>query len=265
MTIISDLLLKKNSKCALVPFVTAGYPNLSSTVDVLYTLDTHGADIIELGIPYAYALADGPVIQESSKVALEQGVNFDQIIDMLKSVVPNLNVPVVLFTYYNPILVKGIENFIIDSSISGVKGLIIPDLPLEEADFLIELCNRYNIELILFVAPTSSQTRISSIVSKSPGCIYLVSSCGVTGIRNEISFQVSSLAKQIKDSTNKAVIVGFGISDQYQAARVSQWNVDGVVIGSAFIKSMFDKTPDEAVKSLGLFCKSIRHAIDSNC
>nr|YP_009774138.1 tryptophan synthase alpha subunit [Caulacanthus okamurae]QIZ74755.1 tryptophan synthase alpha subunit [Caulacanthus okamurae] len=264
MTIISDLLLKNNSKCALVPFITAGYPNLESTANALYTLDMHGADIIELGIPYAYALADGPIIQESSRVALDQGVNFDQIIDMLKSVVPNLDVPIVLFTYYNPVLVRGIENFIIDSAISGVSGLVIPDLPLEEADFLIELCKKYKIELILFVAPTSSQARISSIISKSPGCIYLVSSCGVTGIRNEINFQINNLAIQIKKDTKKAIILGFGISDQNQAAQVSKWNIDGVVIGSAFIKVMFNKTPDEAVRSLGFFCQSIRDAIDKD-
>lgn len=262
MTIISDTLLKRESKCALVPFITAGYPDLKSTIDALYILDKNGADIIELGIPYADALADGPIIQESSRIALNKGVHIDQVINMLKLVVPNLNAPIVLFTYYNPILAKGIEKFLAASAQSGVKGLIIPDLPLEEIDYLIDLCNKHKIELILFVAPTSSKIRINAIVSKSPGCIYLVSSNGVTGIRNKINIQISTLAKEIKNKTQKAVILGFGISNITQVAQISKWSIDGLVIGSAFIKTMFNKKPNDAIKSLGNFCVEVRDAID---
>nr|QVY57931.1 tryptophan synthase alpha subunit [Betaphycus gelatinus] len=262
MTIISDTLLKRQSKCALVPFITAGYPDLKSTIDALYILDKNGADIIELGIPYADALADGPIIQESSRIALSKGVHIDKVINMLRLVIPNLNAPIVLFTYYNPILAKGIEKFLSASAKSGVKGLIIPDLPLEEIDYLIDLCTTYKIELILFVAPTSSKVRINAIISKSPGCIYLVSSNGVTGIRNKINIQINTLAKKIKDKTDKAVILGFGISNTTQVAQISKWNIDGVVIGSAFIETMLDKEPNDAVQSLGDFCEEVRDAID---
>nr|WCH56072.1 tryptophan synthase alpha subunit [Calliblepharis sp.] len=261
MGVISNTLCKNNLKCALVPFITAGFPNLNSTIRALYTLDNNGADIIELGIPYADALADGPVIQESSKIALEQGTHIDHIIDMLKSVIPNLHAPVIIFTYYNPILAKGISVFVADMAFSGVAGLIIPDLPLEEADYLIHLCNQYNIELILFVAPTSSNNRIERIISRSPGCIYLVSSCGVTGTRDKIDNTINNLAKQIKKQTNKAIILGFGISSPNQAAYLSKWDIDGIVIGSAFMKTMCNQSLVDSIESLGLFCALIRDAI----
>nr|YP_010904218.1 tryptophan synthase alpha subunit [Catenella fusiformis]WCH57469.1 tryptophan synthase alpha subunit [Catenella fusiformis] len=262
MGIVSNTLFNRKSKCALVPFITAGYPNLSSTIDALHTLDINGADIIELGIPYADALADGPVIQESSRVALKQGVNVDQVISMLKVVIPCLNTPIVIFTYYNPVLAKGIESFVYDSAMSGVSGLVIPDLPLEEADYLISLCSRYSIELILFVAPTSSETRIASIISKSPGCLYLVSSCGVTGIRNQITAKINLIADKIKNQTSKAVILGFGISNSEQISQILKWNIDGVVIGSFFIKTMFNKSSLNAVRSLGSLCANFRDTID---
>nr|QCI06152.1 Tryptophan synthase alpha subunit [Dicranema revolutum] len=262
MTIISNKLLKTHTKCSLVPFITAGYPNLNTTIDALYTLDSNGADIIELGIPYSDALADGPIIQESSRVALNQGIHIDQIINMLQFVIPNIKAPIIIFTYYNPILVKGIKSFILNIALAGVQGLIIPDLPLEETDYLIELCHHYGIELVLFVAPTSSQSRISSILAKSTGCIYLVSSCGITGIRDEIDAQVNILAKQIKSQTNKAVILGFGISTTQQVANISNWSIDGIVIGSAFIKTMFNRNSSDAIKALEKFCKDIRYTID---
>nr|YP_009296248.1 tryptophan synthase alpha subunit [Sebdenia flabellata]AOM65183.1 tryptophan synthase alpha subunit [Sebdenia flabellata] len=262
MNTISQVLHNKNSKCALIPFITAGYPDIKTTIDALYALDNKGADVIELGIPYSDALADGPIIQESSKIALEQGVYINQVLDILKMVSPNLRAPVVIFTYYNPMLSRGIEKFIQDISNSGAKGLIIPDLPFEETDYVIQLCTQCNIELILFVAPTSSQSRILAILSKSPGCIYLVSSHGVTGLREQIDSQINSLADFIKQNTNKLVMVGFGISSPEQAYKISRLNIDGVVIGSAFIRSMTSKSSYEAVNNLGTFCDQVRSAID---
>lgn len=262
MKVVSNTLFNRSSKCALVPFITAGYPNLNSTIDALHVLDDNGADIIELGIPYSDALADGPVIQESSRIALEQGVCFDQVISMLKIVIPSLSTPIVIFTYYNLILAKGIEDFVCDSAMSGVDGLIVPDLPLEEADYLISLCFKYNIELILFIAPTSSETRIASILLKSPGCVYLVSSYGVTGIRNKINPQTSLLVEKIKNQTNKAVILGFGISNSKQILQILKWNIDGIVMGSSFVKLMFNQSSLDVVRSLGSFCANVRHIID---
>nr|QCI09035.1 Tryptophan synthase alpha subunit [Inkyuleea mariana] len=262
MNIVSKILRGKGSSCALIPFITAGYPNIDMTLQALYTLDNQGADIIELGIPYSDALADGPIIQESSKIALQQGVYLDQVLHILNIASPTLNAPIVIFSYYNPILARGLAKFIIEISNSGAKGLIIPDLPLEETDYLIELCFRYNIELILFIAPTSSQHRISSILSKSPGCIYLVSSTGVTGMRDEINSQINDLSYTIKSKTDKLIILGFGISNPDQASKISKWNIDGIVIGSAFVKTLSNKSQVDGIKELGNFCKSIKLAIN---
>uniref|UniRef100_UPI0030027A8C tryptophan synthase alpha subunit n=1 Tax=Anunuuluaehu liula TaxID=3049639 RepID=UPI0030027A8C len=262
MTFISETLRKKNSRCALIPFITAGYPSLSSTKKALYVLDNKGADIIELGIPYSDALADGPIIQESSRIALEQGICIDQILNMLKTVSSNLRSPIIIFTYYNPVLARGIEQFIVDIADSGARGLIIPDLPLEETDYLIKLCTRFDIELILFISPTSSQIRIDSILSKSPGCIYLVSSYGVTGVRDQISIQIDKLAKQIKSKADKFIMLGFGISSPEQVAEIANWHIDGIVIGSALIRTMLNKSHVAAIDSLSYSCETFRIAID---
>lgn len=264
MNYISCVLQQKrqNSTCALIPFVTAGYPNIDITFEVLHTLDENGADIIELGIPYSDALADGPIIQRSSKVALEQGVYIDQVLSLLNRVKSKLNAPVVIFTYYNPILVRGIKQFIIEISLQGVKGLVVPDLPIEETDYLVYLCNKYAIELILFVAPTSSLNRINYIIDKAPGCLYLVSSTGVTGIRDNLNSQTHDIAKYIKSNTGKFVMLGFGISNVSQANLVSHWDIDALVIGSAFTRIFFDNLDyRSSIDSIGNFCRDIKSAI----
>nr|QCI08702.1 Tryptophan synthase alpha subunit [Sphondylothamnion multifidum] len=262
MKTIFQILHEKNqeSSCALIPFLTAGYPNLDTTVKALYILDRQGADIIELGIPYADALADGYIIQESSRVALEQGVYIDQVFLILEDVYMKLSAPIIIFTYYNPVLVKGIHNFVKRLANLGVKGLVIPDLPIEETDYILDLCNANDIELILFVAPTSSQSRISYILSKSPSCIYLVSSTGVTGTRSSIDSSITDLSSYIKEKTDKLIMIGFGISDADQVSLISNWNVDGIVVGSAMIKVI---ARDNTLKLLGEFCESMKAAI--NC
>lgn len=263
MNYISEVLRKKSPKCALIPFITAGYPSFHQSIEVLYTLDKQGADIIELGIPYSDALADGPVIQESSKIALDQGIYIDQVLTILSEVSNNLLAPIVIFTYYNPVLVRGIKKFIQEISFNGAKGLIIPDLPLEEADYIIDICKNCNIELILFVAPTSSMERIDSILSKSPGCIYLVSSCGVTGFRTQLANNISSLARSIKRKTSKYMMLGFGISDSEQAYNISKLDIDGIVIGTAFIKLISSSYSYNMISNISSFCAKIRSAIDS--
>lgn len=260
MTTISQVLYekKKKNECALIPFLTAGYPNISKSIQSLYILDAEGADVIELGIPYTDALADGPIIQESSQIALDQGVYLEQIFMILREVRGKLSAPLVIFTYYNPILVKGLSEFIAIISHLGVRGLIIPDLPIEETDYIMKLCQLNNIELILFIAPTSSESRIAYILSKSSQCIYLVSSTGVTGTRSSISSKTSNLSDYIKSQTNKFIIIGFGISNPEQASLVSKWNIDGIVIGSAVIKAI---GADYSLNVLSKFCRSIKDAI----
>nr|YP_009257481.1 tryptophane synthase alpha subunit [Coeloseira compressa]ANH09564.1 tryptophane synthase alpha subunit [Coeloseira compressa] len=263
MNPISAILNNKKSKCALIPFITAGYPSLKKSVQALFTLDNQGADIIELGIPYSDALADGPIIQESSKVALEQGIYIDQVLNILEAVQFKLKAPIVIFTYYNPVLSRGVKRFIQEIVSSGAQGLLIPDLPVEETDYIISLCTYYKIELILFIAPTSSEKRIELILLKSPGCIYLVSSCGVTGLRKELNSEIKNLVNIIKYRTNKLVILGFGISNSVQANLVSKYNIDGIVIGSAFIKTISSSEHDDINDNLGSFCSKMKLSINS--
>lgn len=253
---------RKNSSCSLIPFITAGYPNKNATIEALYQLDRQGADVIELGIPYTDALADGPIIQEASEVALKQKIYIDDVLNILNQVTSKLKCPIIIFTYYNPILVRGIEQFIIEIGKNGAKGLIVPDLPIEETDYLMYLCKLYKIELILFIAPTSSRKRISQILSKSSNCIYLVSSTGVTGIRSHLNSNISNLSNYIKSKTNKLVIIGFGISNVLQASYISKSSIDGIVMGSAFINILSKfKSNSNYLNNLGSFCKDIKIAI----
>nr|YP_010197532.1 tryptophan synthase alpha subunit [Gracilaria flabelliformis subsp. simplex]UAD85948.1 tryptophan synthase alpha subunit [Gracilaria flabelliformis subsp. simplex] len=262
MNVITNCLRDKSSSCALVPFITAGYPNISVCIQALKVLDKKGADIIELGVPYSDALADGPIIQEASQVALQKGIYIEQVLYILKTVIPDVNAPIIIFTYYNPILVRGVDKFISEISAAGAKGLIIPDLPLEEVDYIIELCDFYRIELILFIAPTSSESRIQLILSKSPGCIYLVSSYGVTGLRDNINSKIKYLADSIKSKTSKLIMLGFGINTTDQVQQIVNWNIDGIVVGSAMINEMMGKFPQETLDSLGRFCHQLKLSMD---
>ena len=175
MPTISQAIKKLNTNCALIPFITAGDPDLTSTIKAIKSLDSAGADIIELGLPYSVPLADGTIIQNASNRALTRGTCLDQVLNIVRLTVNNISAPIILYTYYNLVLSRGIATFIEDISHAGVKGLLIPDLPLEESDYLNFLCNQFNIELIFLIAPTSSSKRIRSIIQKSSGCIYLVS------------------------------------------------------------------------------------------
>nr|YP_009393666.1 Tryptophan synthase alpha subunit [Caloglossa beccarii]ARW62228.1 Tryptophan synthase alpha subunit [Caloglossa beccarii] len=266
MNIISKILSNKrsNNSCALIPFIIAGYPSIDTTIQILHLLDNKGVDIIELGIPYSDALADGPIIQNASKVALNQGVYIDQVLSILKQTTYALKASVVIFSYYNPVLVRGVEKFINEISSLGAKGLIIPDLPMEETNYLISLCTYYKIELILFIAPTSSKARINKILSKAPGCLYIVSRTGVTGIKSSVNFNLSILFQHIKLTTNKLIMLGFGISSAKQASTICKWDIDAIVIGTAFIQLLSDDNCDTNINRLdkfGIFFDDIKASI----
>lgn len=263
MTAISQTLDSLNGRCALIPFITAGDPNLEDTEYALKILDKEGADIIELGLPYSDPLADGPIIQEASKKALQGGVTLDKILYLLEQIHATISAPLVFFTYYNPILARGMDQFLADIAKAGVKGLIVPDLPLEEADYLMNLCNKYAIELILLITPMSSPERIDKILAKSQGTIYVVSSTGVTGIRQEVKQDMEQFIKRIKNKTNKLLILGFGISTQEHVAQVSEWDINGIVMGSAFVKCLSADTQSKRLDRLQQFCSSISKVLTS--
>jgi len=253
--------LRDRSQCALIPFITAGDPDLETTAQALRVLDQSGADIIELGVPYSDPLADGPTIQAAATRALQRGVRLDDVLEMVKNVAPEVKAPIVLFIYYNPILNRGIESFLKEIAAVGVQGLVVPDLPLEEAESLLKPAAEIGIEVILLVAPTSPQERIEAIAQQSQGFIYLVSVTGVTGMRTELESRVQDILVQMRTVTNKPIGVGFGISQPEQAQQVKNWGADAVIVGSAFVKRLADAEPAEGLQAIGEFCKQLKLAI----
>lgn len=266
MTAISDCFetLAQNHECALIPFITAGDPDLATTAAALEILDRSGADIIELGVPYSDPLADGPVIQAAATRALERGTTLDQVLEMLQVTTPKLRSPIVLFTYYNPILHRGIDKFLQQIATAGVAGLVVPDLPLEEAAGLLHSAQDRGIDLTLLIAPTSSAQRIEAIAQSSQGFIYLVSVTGVTGMRSQMETRVSDLLKQIRAVTEKPIGVGFGIGEVSQARQVREWGADAAIVGSAFVKRLGEGTPEQGLSAIAEFCQSLKAALKTS-
>jgi tryptophan synthase alpha chain len=172
-----------------------------------------------------------------------------------------LRSPIVLFTYYNPILHRGIDKFLQEIAAAGVAGLVVPDLPLEEAASLIQPASAIGIDLTLFVAPTSSDERIEAIARSSQGFIYLITVTGVTGMRSQVENRVSNLLKQIRGVTDKPIGVGFGISEAAQARQVREWGADAVIVGSAFVNRLAQGTPEQGLSAIAQFCQSLKAAI----
>ncbi len=250
--------LRERGDCALIPFITAGDPDLETTAQALRRLDQAGADLIELGVPYSDPLADGPVIQAAATRALQKGVTLDQVLELVSSVHSTISAPIILFTYYNPIFYRGAEAFVKQIKAAGVAGLVVPDLPLEEAENLLNPCAEMGIDLTLLIAPTSPQERIQAIATQSQGFIYLVSVTGVTGMRIQVASRVEELIQSIRQVTDKPVGVGFGISEPEQALQVKQWGADAVIVGSAFVKRLAEGTPEQGLASMEDFCRQLK-------
>ncbi|NJN75758.1 MAG: tryptophan synthase subunit alpha [Synechococcaceae cyanobacterium RL_1_2] len=262
MTSVSECFraLRDRGQCALIPFITAGDPDLDTTRKAIKLLDETGADLIELGVPYADPLADGPTIQAAATRALQQGVKLEDVLNIVRDLSPEITAPIILFTYYNPIFYRGADQFFAMVAAAGVKGLVIPDLPLEEAENVLQSATAHNLEITLLVAPTSPMERIKAIAAKSQGFIYLVSVTGVTGMRTQVESRVEQLLPQLRSVTDKPIGVGFGISEAKHAIQVKQWGADAVIVGSAFVKRLAD--PSQGLASVQELCRSLRDAID---
>ncbi len=215
-----------------------------------------------MGIPYSDPLADGPVIQLSASRALKSGTTPRKVITLLESLKGKLNIPIILFTYLNPLLCFDFEQFCEMASNAGVSGLIIPDLPLEEAYEFSKIVSTYSMDLILLVAPTTPFERMKKISQHTKGFTYLVSVTGVTGERNEMGNRVENLIAKLKEITTNPIAVGFGISSPEHVNKVRNWGADGVIIGSAFVKRISSSSEKDVVKHVGNFCKDMRLAAD---
>jgi tryptophan synthase alpha chain len=220
-----------------IPFITAGDPNAEATIDIAVALQEAGAQAIELGIPYSDPVADGPVIQKASSRALKNGMNIIKAIKLVPEMrKKGLNIPIILFTYYNPVLQLEQESFFALLRENTIDGLLIPDIPFEESKELREKCQEHSISFISLVAPTSSN-RIKMIAENAEGFVYCVSSLGVTGVRKQFDSSIKSFLDEVKLYSNVPVVVGFGVSSREQVEQLSEI-CDGVVVGSALVSEI---------------------------
>ncbi|MCM8797673.1 MAG: tryptophan synthase subunit alpha [Candidatus Omnitrophica bacterium] len=250
--------LKQVKKKAFIVFITAGYPDLKTSKDLVVEFERQGVDIIELGVPFSDPLADGPIIQESSKAALEKNVQLPRILKLVAQLRRSVNIPICLMTYYNPVFCFGEEKFAKVACESGVDGIIIPDLPLEEAVSLRRLTHRYGLDLINFLSPTSSRERIKLAARLSRGFIYYVCLTGVTGVRRNLPKDIKEHLFLIKRYATQPVCVGFGISTHEQVRQISRFS-DGVIIGSAVIREIKKNIGrKELVERIGAFVRRLR-------
>ncbi len=242
-----------------MPYFTLGYPDPETSLDVIEAIAPF-SDLIELGVPFSDPIADGPTIQRSTQQAIEAGITTTVCLEMVRELRSrDVRVPLLLMGYYNPILAYGEERYIIDLADAGADGLIVPDLPPEEADNLRNRSMESGLALINFVAPTSNMERIQLIISKASGFIYMVSVTGVTGARRQLSAELSNFVSDIKAQTDLPVAVGFGISSADQAASIGEF-ADGVIVGSALINAV-DEAEDKPAAGL-TFVSQLRKALE---
>ena len=243
---------------AFIPFITCGDPDLETTKRIVREAVTAGADLIELGIPFSDPTAEGPVIQAANARALAGGVTTDKIFDLVRDLRRDVNIPMVFMTYANVVYSYGADAFMAACADIGIDGIILPDLPFEEKGEFDDVCKKYNVDLISLIAPTSDE-RIAMIAKEAQGFIYLVSSLGVTGVRSEITTDIGSLVKIIRENTDVPVAVGFGISTPEQAAKMASLS-DGAIVGSAIIRIM-EQYGQDSPGHVGDFIRSMVEAI----
>ena len=245
------------NKPIFMPYFPLGYPDLATSIDVIEALAKNGADLIEVGLSFSDPLADGPVIQQATQVALEKGITVKKSLEAVKELRKRgVTIPLILMGYFNPMLAYGLEKFIHDAREAGADGFIIPDLPLEEAEEFQSING--DMPLIQMLAPTSPDERMESIARNAKGFIYLVSVTGVTGERREISNDLGELISRVRAHTSAPVCVGFGIGTPEQAKQVGQL-ADGVIVGSACVKTIgSSQTPVETAKQ---FAAEFRSAL----
>jgi tryptophan synthase alpha chain len=256
MSRIASVFHKPGHK-ALIPYITVGYPALEATLQAVPLLAENGADIIELGIPFSDPMADGATIQASSYQALQNGVTTVTCLETARQLRAMTDVPLVFMTYFNPVFSYGLDKFCHDCAVSGIDGLIIPDLPPEEGARLEQEAVKQGLDLIYLLSPTSTKERIRLIAAKSRGYIYLVSVAGVTGARSSLPPGLADFIARVRRLAGQPLCVGFGISNPLQAKEVAAL-ADGVIIGSRLIQLMQE---DASLNSLQIFMREVRATI----
>lgn len=245
---------------ALVTFITAGDPDLSTTEEMIHLLEGAGADIIELGVPFSDPMADGPTIQLSSERALASGTTLHGILDVVRNVRKSSAIPIILMGYLNPVHAYGYESFCRDAAAAGVDGVLLVDMPPEESKELTVPARRHGLDVIFLLTPTSDAARISAVERLGSGFVYYVTVTGVTGARASVSTTLVQELSRVKQTISLPVMAGFGISTPAQAAEVGCL-ADGVVVGSAIVK-LFEQFRGEQLKQqLGRYVTELKQAL----
>lgn len=255
---------RNGKRAAFIPFIVAADPSVQVTEKIASALIDEGADLLELGVPFSDALADGPVIQAASERASQILPEISQVIDLAERIIkknPNKRVPIVLFTYYNPILKLGIEEFARRASAAGIWGVLVVDLPPEEAQGYLQTLQKVELKTVFLASPTTLPSRVPLISEASTGFIYYVSRTGVTGVQKELSKSLEEELKQLRKLTDRAIAVGFGISTAEQARTVAGLG-DAVVVGSAFVRLMSQSSePEEIERQVRKLARELVEAI----
>jgi tryptophan synthase alpha chain len=242
---------RDEERCAFIPFLTAGFPDTSTCVEILAALANEGADVIEVGLPFSDPLADGPTIQWASRTALDNGMTPDGVFRIVSQARSRFASPVVIMTYFNPVRKMGEVEFARRAADAGVSGVIIPDLPPEEADQWLEAAELHGLDPIFLVAPNTPNDRMKTIISKTRGFLYYVSTTGVTGTDIAVSPELTAHVKRTRASSDVPVAVGFGISTAEQARAVARV-ADGLIVGSALIREI--QTRSDPVAQVDAAC-----------
>jgi len=248
----------RKQTAALMPYFTLGYPNAETSLDIIEAIAPY-SDLLELGVPFSDPLADGPTVQHSTQVSLENGTTTAKCLEMVRELRQRgVQTPVMLMGYVNPILAYGEANYVRDAAAAGADGFIVPDLPPEEAEEFDALTAESGLSLIQFLAPTSNQSRINRVTARARGFIYLVSVTGVTGARSQVRTDLAAFVNRVRGQTAEPLAVGFGISNPAQAAEVGQV-ADGVIVGSALINAV--NAGADKVEAAVQFVKSLQGAL----
>jgi len=252
--------LQAQGRKGLIVYLTAGYPAMDTTLEAVLAAEAAGADIVEIGIPFSDPIADGPVIQKAATVALKAGATTAKALELIRKIRRHSTIPLAVMTYVNTILSYGPAEFVRNFKAAGLDGVIVPDLPPEEAGLLQGSCDEAGVDLIKFVAPTSTPDRIKTICQRAGGFIYCISSTGVTGVRAVDYRSIAAAIRTVRDNTGVPVAIGFGIGGPEAACEAAKY-ADAVIVGSAVI----ERLGSGGVEGVRELVQSIRRGLDKEC
>ena len=256
--------LRQKAEKALIPYIMAGDPSLAETESLVLALEQAGADLIELGVPFSDPIADGPIIQKAAERALLSGPSLRRILDTVKTLRAKTQIPLILMTYYNTIMAMGEETFCQEAVAAGVDGIIVPDMPPEEADTLHQAAQVHGPCLIYLLAPTGTTLRITEVIRRTQGFIYYVSITGITGAKLQGLTDVEKNVRALQKKSKKPIAVGFGIATPEDAKHMASF-ADGVIVGSALVKKIAEYQQDPSlIQHVSTFIQQLKFAIRSN-